>query len=230
MNAKTINKAHKLNHSIMIINCKKKGHRQKYNFVFIISFLVSLLITIWVINMFINDPLKFDNTIVKSCVIAFLVGSIALLFIDIVFISDKKGLGWYYRLTLAIITSVIIPPIMYDIYIPPFTVLILAVMISIALTLTSFTLYPIKKHIAIIYTIFSSLVPFLTPVLFYILYQIIQMPHIIEIAGVCHVSNIKAIEAKRHIKRNKLIMKIQEYIWTERIRLLQKYILKEVCD
>ena len=149
--------------------------------------------------------------LVKGVIILLFGLTAGIMTYDILQSTGERTKMWFTKLVVAFVSIVIIPPIIYDLYIPPFMILFFAIFVSSVMAVNGFILVPMNKKLAAANIMLASIVPFNAPVLFYMLYQIIHMPHIVEVAGVCHVSNVPEMGGD-----DRVVPKIQDFIYRER--------------
>ena len=162
--------------------------KNTYMIFLVISLVISVIMAVFVILAF-RDGYFMDGVSLKGIIIGMFLVIILVSGYDILR-SKERTMMWYLKLAVALIAVVTIPPIFYDLYVPPFMVFFFAMFFSSVMAVNGFILVPVDKKMAAVNIIIASVFPFNTPVLFYILYQVIQMPHIIEVAGICHVASI----------------------------------------
>jgi len=205
---------------------QKESARRTYALQFTVSFALSLTVAALILYAYATRPLAFTAGMLRWGVIALILVAVCLVLMDIVFILKTRDWVWHTKLAVAVVGIVALPPVMYDVYIPPFLLLAIAITLSVCLSVSAFTLQPVNRALSFVYTLAASMVPFTAPILFYILYQVIRMPHIVEIGGVCHIANPTTAVAGTGHTKNTLARKMGDRIHTWRRELLRQRIVR----
>ncbi len=183
---------------------EEKNSDRIYILFLIVSIVISLASAYSIIHLF-STGYSFTAFGLKAVVIGLLLLAAVLTAADAVIINRERTSMWYLKLSVAFLAVITVPPIIYDLYVPPFMLLFLAVYISVILAVNGFVLVPVRPKLGGANIILASFIPFNAPIMFYILYQVIRMPHLIEFAGICHASVLPLEKGKKgaiyHLRR-----------------------------
>ena len=161
----------------------------RFMLTFIVSFLISIIFTGIVLYLWYTySPLLSENWIKASVVVLHTIAIAILVLGAIVHMSEMKAFAGV-KIILALVGAFMMPSIVMDIYLPPFVLLFYGAFVSATLTYSGYITIPSSKA-GVIEVAIGSVYPLLSPLLFYILYQLMNMPHVVEIAGICHANNI----------------------------------------
>ena len=197
---------------------KPKGNN--FTLAFVISIAVSTLMAAILLYLWYSYSPLLSSGMLKTAVLSLHITAIVIMLIGgIKYYSTLRSLA-IAKFILSFAGGFMLPYIIMDMYLPPFVLLIYGGFVAAILTYSGYITLPSSKA-GIIEVAIGSFYPVLGPVMFYLLYQVMNMPHIIEVAGICHANNLPYMKKgiisriRRKIRRDMAAVARRNAPWRE---------------